>query len=126
MIGSSLPCGISIRSRYAGRKSVFAFQLGLRTSVMFLPGLYEPTMYGPVATCLAPYSETFSRSSGSAYSRGTGAASGSTSAAASVPPVGRRSLNTTVCASGVAMPEIVVPGFAPSSAPTTSPKYAGA
>ena len=93
---------------------------------MFLPGLSDPTMYGPVATCLAPYSETFALSSGSAYSRGTGAVSGRTNAAASVPPVGRRRWNSTVRASGVSMPEIVVPGFAPSFAPTTSPKYAGA
>ena len=72
------------------------------------PARSVPTMYGPVATWWVPYSETFSRSKGSAYSRGTGAASGSTSAAASVPPVEPAQAGRRRCACPASRsPEIV-------------------
>src|SRR3954453_2338841 len=83
-------------------------------------------MYGPVATSWLPYVDGESRSYLAAYSRGTGAVSGMTSAPARTRPVPRLSLKTIVESSGVSIPAIgsYAPGTA--GAPTMSPKYAWA
>ena len=86
-------------------------------------------MYGPVATWFWPYVLVVLSSNFFAYSSGTGADRGITSAWARMPPAhlscpsaGLR-LNTIVVSSGVSMPGILVPGSAPTFAPSRPPKY---
>ena len=85
--------------------------------------------YGPEnATCVL-YVDGLLASNSLAYSSGTGADSGITSAWARMPPAhlsapspGLR-LKTIVVSSGVSMPGIFVPGLAPTFAPSRPPKY---
>src|SRR3954452_13818907 len=80
-------------------------------------------MYGPVAMTCVLYVDGFLASYFLAYSCGTGAVIGMTSAAATPTPAGFDSLMTSVLSSGVVMPEIDLkePGF--FGAPTMSVKY---
>ena len=91
-----------------------------------MPSASFSIMYGPVATRCWPYVEVASASNSLAYSSGTGAVRGITSAPARTPPVPFVRLKTIVESSGVSMPEIFVPGFAPTFAPSMLPKYAPA
>src|SRR3954454_24402302 len=80
-------------------------------------------MYGPVNTTCVLYVDGFLASYFLAYSSGTGAVIGMTSAAATPTPAGLESWMTRVWSSGVVMPEIDLkePGF--FGAPTMSVKY---
>src|SRR3954453_22596482 len=80
-------------------------------------------MYGPVATTCVLYVDGFLASNFLAYSSGTGAVIGITSAAATPTPEGLESWMTSVFGSGQVMPEIGLnePGFL--GAPVMSVKY---
>src|SRR5919197_1562902 len=83
-------------------------------------------MYGPVATTCVLYVEGFFASNGFAYSSGTGAVIGMTSADATPTACGSFSLNTIVWSSGVVMPEIdLTPFVGADGAPTIELKYDG-
>jgi len=123
-----------ILSAYAGRQLVLAFQFGLRTRMIWRPGVYPVSlpaalfwiMYGPVATWWLPYDELVPLSNFLAYSAGTGAVSGSWSAPTKT-PLGFDSLNTIVYLSGVWMPEMLGTVFVDFvGAPSITPKYAPA
>ena len=68
-------------------------------------------MYGPVATTCVLYVDGFFASNFFAYSSGTGAVIGITSAAATATAGGSLSLKTIVWSSGVVMPEIGLTPF---------------
>src|SRR5919197_6406355 len=81
-------------------------------------------MYGPVAMTCVLYVEGFLASNFFAYSSGTGAVMGITSADDTLTACGSLSLNTIVWSSGVSMPEMdLTPLVGDEGAPTIELKY---
>src|SRR5689334_17975037 len=81
-------------------------------------------MYGPVATTCVLYVEGFLASNFFAYSSGTGAVIGMTSADDTLTACGSFSLKTIVWLSGVSMPEIdLTPFVGADGAPLIELKY---